>query len=252
MMKRKSTYFILVALIVRSVFAQEFSLEEKIEAEIAFNEIIEYKLNSLSAIENYLYYTRGVNPGETSMLLDKYLALAEHHQMRIELYNRKYGNGKFLKISGYWRNLRIKLVHSYQKELAKDMDGKLSEMVVLLDEMKNALAEKYRLSFPKKKFLLDKALYYTHYLSFLYIASQIEKGEYFNIKLTAATATYKKLIENFKKIEFADDRERKRFEFLVSRMEQLMDRILLGEINPDNVLIEVNLIHNGMIKLLAR
>ena len=252
MMKFKFIPLVFSILAFQLLRGQEFSLEEKIEAEVTFNKIIDYKLNSLAAIENYLYYARGIHPAETSDMLDKYLALAEHHQMNIELYNKKYGNGKFLKIPGYWRNMRVKIVHSYGKGLAKDLDEKLSEMNLILDEMKNHLAEKYRLSFSKNKFLLDKTLYYTHYLSFLYIAALLEKGSYFNTKLMMAVDNYKRLIENFKKIDFSDEKDRKKFDFLVSQMEQLMDEILLEETVPENVLTKVNLIHNGMIKLLSR
>ncbi len=224
--------------------AQQTDFKAKIEADIIFFKTYKAKLNSIVSAENYLYFSRGIIPAETSEILDKHLALSEENFIDTELYIRKYNFEKYLKIAGYWRNIRLKLVHSYKKELARDLDKKLMEMHRLLSDFGNGLVQKYRLGYEKKQLLVGKILYYTHYLSFLFIANETEKSPYFEKKLSATVENYRLLIESLKKTEFHDKKDLKRFQFITRLMETFLAELNRENIAPETIYELVKVIDN--------
>jgi hypothetical protein len=224
-----------------SVRAQ-FSVAEKIDADLAFINSYQLKLHSLIAVENYMYFSRGILPLETTRRLDENIALAEDANTHLELYNRKYGLDKFLKINGYWQSLRIKIIHAYKKGLAHKLYEQINGFHGLLGQMNNELIGKYKLSYARNELMLGKALYYSHLLSFIYMAWYAERDAYFETLLNANMKTYKQLSENLKQLKFKNKKEKERAAFLEKSMNRLYTLIENGA-DPADVYEQTSDIH---------
>ncbi len=231
-------------------YSQEIDPVKKIEADAVFIKTLRLELNSLMAIENFLYFSQGIDPLTTSDNLDYNLALAESYHTDIELFNRKNNYDKYIKISGYWQNLRLKVMHSYKRNLTKSLLDKLTKMHHLTSEFKNELIQKYKLSYTRNQLMVSKSLYYTHFLSYLYLAMRLENETYFKMILQAELEKYARLIGLVRKLKFEDSRDRKRFLYLSEQMEKFYQMIESGQSTSEEVYQQVQLLHTNMYKWL--
>jgi len=229
--------------------AQGKSLRQT-EAEMLFYKAQKTDINALAAVENYLYFTAGIIPAETSVQLDDHLALAEQYHTGLELYNRQNGKDNYLKITAYWHYIRQKAVHSYQKNLARNLAEKLEKLHFLLDSFRRELREENDLLLSKDKRMAWDILYATHLLSLMYIAGQIERGAYFDFKLRSATENYQSLLEKVKKHKAGKMKDRKFFDFIIPEMEKLLNLLDKEENNPEEIYELVRLIHRNTYKYL--
>ncbi len=243
-MKKYLTYILLVLFL--TAWSQDSNHANKIEMEMLFYKGDRLNLHSMIAAENYLYFSRGIDPLYTSLELDKNLALAENFNTALEMYIRRHNINDYLKISGYWQNLRLKLSHTYRKGLARKLDERLKSMHGLVSRFNHDLLSEYQPDISANRLLVGKALYATHYLSFLFMAYRIEKDDYFKTLLPITMSDYKELIEKLKQTRFDSPEDQKRFEFVAGQMEKLLENIRKENENPENIVDLVRIIHNDI------
>ncbi|NPA43579.1 MAG: hypothetical protein GXO27_06105 [Chlorobi bacterium] len=225
---------------------------ERAAAEAVLVKSGKLKIHSTMAVENYLYFMRGILPLETGDALDESLALAEEYHTDIELFNRRRGRKEFLDISAYWRNIRIKLVHSYRDGLATDLAGKLQNMHALQSRMEHELINRYKLKHTKERLLLWKALFYTHQLSMLYVAHRMEPTPALEKMRKGTILTYNNLIGKIANTKFHSSVDRKMIAYVLAHMDRLLNLVEDPVSDPEEVYQTVMLIHRPLYKWLYR
>jgi len=246
----KKTIILLFIFIFWNGLPAQSNILRQSEAEMIFFKALKTDIHALAAVENYFYFTAGIIPAETSNRLDEYLAGAEQYHADLEIFNRREQQKDYLKITAYWHYIRHKTVHSYQKNLARKLTEKLENIHQLLTSFRKELQKEYTLQISNNQLTAGKILYYTHWLSTMYIAKQIQRDAYFDFQHNIAMENYQNLLEEVKKYKAGKKKDRKFFTYIYSQMQELKNMLDNEENNPEEIYKQTQLIHQNIYKYL--
>ncbi len=243
-------WFVLIyyPLMTYGQFSRAISKEE------ARDQLYRMKINMLSSMEAYLYYSRGINPSQSAAFLDDRIAQAEHNLLISEEFAdaQPAFYSDIEKISGFWYSIRNKIIHFYRRGQSIKLYERFSEMNRKINRLNQKLLSGTHVKItPRERFLRD-ALERTHMLSFVFMAKLMEKSDYFNLIFDAQMRNYTALIDSIDKMEFKTGKNKAEIEYLSKLMNGFADYLLTENPDPEKVYAKTLEIHNNITGMLNR
>ncbi len=253
-MKKNALKVLLYIFLTYSFSTSNAQFSRSISIEEARDQLFKIKLNTLSSMEAYFYYSRGINPSQSAAFLDDKIAQMEHNLLILEAFadkNPAY-DSYVENISGYWFSIRNKIIHFFRRGQGIKLYERFSEMNRKIDRFDQKLTSDARLhDSPVEKFLKD-ALVRTHLLSFLFMAKQMERNNYFDLIFDAQMRNYTAMIDNMEKLETKDKNTQQKLQYLSKLMNDYADYLLTDNPDPEKVYAKVLELHTNMISMLKK
>jgi len=227
--------------------AQNESLD-RLRADLMLHKSRRADIRAAAAAENYLYFSGGILPSETSDGIDKNLALGEDLFTAMEFFIRDMQMSQHTALSGYWHHLRHKTVHTYRKGDARKISENVEELHRRTGEFTRTLIRDFGLKNTAEDLWKWKSLYYTHALSLTYMAALLEPSPYFEMRLSEKIDTYSRLLDGLNR--FIDSRADNSYDW--QRVKEAMIRffqlIQQGEKDPEKIYEASGRIHRLLIQ----
>ncbi len=252
-MRKKIIHAFAVLTVILNFSFSSASGEENIPSDKeALIYIQQFKYHAIKSMVSYLYFSRGIYPDKTPEYIDKHLAQAEFYLLQLEKYcdhNPELQND-FKNLTSYWYNIRLKLVHTFNRKYLNKFVDYLEKIIYHTNELSRNIITSKKVNFTETELNLYKTLMKPNKVLFSYIVYLIDPDNPKNKTLLEKSALemgqWVYFLKN-KKFKGND----KKWRYILQQLKDLSERYENAEVptvvEAENLFLQVEIIENDIL-----
>ncbi|GEM_PF-6369676 len=214
--------------------------------------IQQFKYHAMKSIVNYLYFSRGIYPDKTPVYIDKHLAQAEYYLLMLEKYSDHYPElqNDFKNLTSYWYNIRVKLVHTFNRKYLNKFVDYLEKIIYNANEMARNIITNKKVGFTETELNLYKTLMKPNYILFTYIVYFINpENPKSKTLLEKSALELGQWVSYLKNQKFKGDD--KKWRYILQQLKDLSGRYESADVptvvEAENLYLQVEIIENDIL-----